>query len=168
MSVNRYQSHVLFLPEDEADKALVNGFLNALDPIKTAGKHRILTIAGGWLKAEKQINPTFEKHMSGYPQSILVVVIDSDRDPNRPERIMNQLPAQYQDRVFVVSSLIDPESLKQGLGCTQIEEAGQKLADACAHNEQFDHSPWAHDQLRHNKSTIERMAALLRPILFPS
>ena len=46
MSVNRYKPHVLVLPEDDASRQLVNGFI--LDQSLPTRTIQVLEVAGGW------------------------------------------------------------------------------------------------------------------------
>ena len=46
MSVNKFQPHVLVLPEDDANRQLANGFL--LDQYVSTHKIQVLPKVGGW------------------------------------------------------------------------------------------------------------------------
>ena len=48
MSVNKYQPHVLVLPEDDANRQLANGFL--LDQYLSTRKIQVLEEVGGWIQ----------------------------------------------------------------------------------------------------------------------
>lgn len=55
MSVNVYQQHVLVLPEDDANRQIVNGFL--LEPSLNERVIQVLPIAGGWARCATTSRP---------------------------------------------------------------------------------------------------------------
>jgi hypothetical protein len=72
---NRYQPHVLVLPEDDANSRLANGFLLDLDQ-SAFTRIQVLPEVGGW----RAVLDTFESdHVAGmdrYTERYMVLLID--------------------------------------------------------------------------------------------
>jgi hypothetical protein len=158
--MNREKEHVLFLPEDRANEQLLNGFLRALPRSRPA---KVLNTAGGWLEAARKVERLYSASMRRYPRGFLVLVIDFDGNADRREEVLQQLPGDLRDRVFVIGVLKEPEDLKRRLNTTKYEVIGKRLAEGCP--ETFP-SLWNEALLVHNTTEIERMRASVLPILF--
>jgi hypothetical protein len=160
MSVNSYRPHVLILPEDRANSELANGFL--LHPNLNARLIQVLPFARGWGKVVQQFAEDFAPTMRQYPNRIIVLLIDFGDDENRLDYVKQKIPADLQDRVFVLGVLSEPEKLKRLLN-KSFEEIGEVLATDCSdNNEEF----WSHELLEHNKIELNRMIGTVKPLLF--
>jgi hypothetical protein len=160
MSPNRFLPHVLVLPEDDANRELVVGFL--LDS-SLSRQIDCLEIAGGWIKVLDRFESYEIAGMMKYQNRFMVLLFDFDNDPSRLELAKNKIPTDMLDRVFIIGSLSDPESLKRaGLG--KFEEIGLALARDCREGT---NRVWNHDLLRHNAAELARLRTHVRPILFP-
>lgn len=159
MSVNRFTEHVLVLPEDDANRQLVNGFL--LEEVSTR-RIQVLEPAGGWLEVLDSFKSNHVAEMDRYPHRYMVLLIDFDGTVDRLTRAMQSIPDRLQNRVFIFGALNEPEGLKRaGLGA--YEEIGLGLAKDC--REQTE-TVWGHQQLRHNAAEIQRCNPTLRNVLF--
>jgi hypothetical protein len=149
------------LPEDDANRELVVGFL--LDSSLSRGAIDFLEVAGGWIKLLDRFESYEIAGMRKYQKRFMVLLFDFDNDPNRVDIARKRIPDDLTDRVFVVGSLSDPESLKRaGLG--NFEEIGLALAKDC--REETDET-WSHELLMHNSTELARLRTHVRPILFP-
>ena len=158
MSVNRYKPHILILPEDDANRQLANGFVLDLD----TGQVQILQEAGGWLHV---CNDFVSQHVHGmrrYDQRLMVLLIDFDDDPKRLQCVLDRVPADLADRVFVLGAKTEPEALKQAL-LASYEVIGQRMAADCRTGTQ---TIWAHQMLKHNTSQLGRLCQAASHILF--
>jgi hypothetical protein len=161
MSVNKYQPHVLVLPEDDANRQLANGFL--LDQSLSMRKIQVLEEVGGWTQVLERFLSDHVVDMERYPVRFMVLLIDFD---GREERLVDakaRIPAHLTDRVFILGALTEPEALKVSLG--DYETIGLAMARDC--REETDRT-WGHNLLRHNTGELERLREHVRPILFPS
>jgi len=160
MSVNKYLPHVLVLPEDDANRQLANGFL--LDPSLLTRKIQVLPAAGGWTQVLDRFVSDHIVEMGRYPDRYMVLLIDFDRDDGRLTKAKAKIPERLTDRVFVLGTLSQPESLRHAnLG--SYEEIGSAMAKDC--REETD-SIWEHDLLRHNSGELARLRERVWPILF--
>jgi len=75
MSVNKYQSHVLVLPEDDANRQLANGFL--LDQYLSTRKIQVLEEVGGWIQVLERFLSDYVAGMDLYQSRFMVLLIDS-------------------------------------------------------------------------------------------
>jgi len=158
---NRFQPHVLVLPEDDANSQLANGFLLDLDQ-SALSRIQVLPEAGGW----GAVLDTFESdHIAGmdrFSERYLILLIDFDGKEGRMSDAKQRIPERLSHRVFILGAWTEPEALKRaGLG--SYETIGKATAKDC--REETD-TTWGHDLLRHNASEINRMRQHVRPILF--
>jgi hypothetical protein len=160
MSVNRYQPHVLVLPEDDANRQLANGFL--LDQALSTRRIQVLVEVGGWNVLEHFLSDHVVE-MDRYPGRLMILLIDFDGREERLQHAKARIPGRLTDRVFILGALTEPEALKADLG--DYETIGLKMARDC--REETDKT-WGHPLLRHNTSELDRLRANVRPILFPS
>ena len=162
--INRFKHHLLVLPEDDANRQLVNGFLTSMD----VDPHRIhlLAPAGGWIPTLEGL----ESRKSGlaiYPLRHLLLMIDFDNCVDcKTKRFLetrSKLPPGVQDRVYLLGSLGTPEQLRKACAMT-FEHIGAKLAADCTPDNAG--GIWQHPQLQHNANELARLVATVRPFLF--
>ena len=162
MSVNKYLPHVLVLPEDDANRQLVNGFI--LDQNLSTRKIQVLEVAGGW---NEVVICFLNDHVAGmeiWADRFMVLVIDFDGKAARLQDVKARIPGHLTERVFILGTLTEPEALRQcRLG--SYEEIGLAMARDCRDGT---NTIWGHDLLRHNESELVRLRQRVRPILFPS
>jgi hypothetical protein len=161
VSCNKYQPHVLVLPEDDADRQLANGFL--IDESLLTRNIQVLPEVGGWIEVLDHFNSDQVKYMDRYPNGFLVLLIDFDGKAERLQDAKKRIPERLMERVFILGTLTEPEALKRaGLG--SYEAIGLAMAKDC--REETD-TTWGHDLLRHNAGELDRLRESVRPILFP-
>jgi len=162
MSVNKYQPHVLVLPEDDANRQLANGF--RLDQYLLNWRIQVLEEAGGWIKVLERFKNDLVIGMNRYSGRFVVLLIDLDDQLERLAEAKSKIPDHLVDRVFVLGALTEPEALKRaGLGSP--EQIGLGVAKDCREGTD---TLWRHPLLRHNAPQLERLLPHVRPILFPS
>lgn len=160
MSPNKYRPHVLFLPEDGANKEIANGFL--LHPSLLNTRLQILHPAGGWLKVLSSFESDLAKTMREYPPRYIVLLIDFDEKEDRMKFARSKIPKGLRNRVFVFGVKSEPEYLKrEKLG--SLEKVGRDLANDCYEGTSV---AWSHALLAHNSAELERARRVLWPILF--
>jgi hypothetical protein len=92
----------------------------------------------------------------------MILLLDFDNDAKRLGLAKGRIPQDLAERVFILGSLSDPESLRRaGLG--KPEEIGLALAKDCREGTNV---VWGHALLRHNAGEVERLREHVRPILF--
>jgi hypothetical protein len=160
MSVNRYLPHVYVLPEDDANRQVLNGFL--LDPSLVDYRIHVLEEAGGWVETLDRFRSVYAAEMDRFPARLMVLVIDFDGRQDRLELAKRRIPQHLVERVFVLGALREPEDLKPDLG--SFETIGLGMARDCREGTNV---VWAHEQLRHNAAEVARLRVHVRPILFP-
>jgi hypothetical protein len=164
MSVNRYQPHVLVLPEDEANRELANGFRLHKSLSSWNRRIQVLREVGGWVQVLNRFKSVHAVEMERWPERFMVLLIDFDNDQGRLAAAKAEIPEQLTERVFVLGVLSRPEALKQGnLG--SYEDVGLALANDCSEDT---YTTWQHRLLRHNASELDRLRRSVRPFLFPS
>jgi hypothetical protein len=162
MSVNKYQPHVFVLPEDDANRQLVNGFLQ--DQYLLNWKIKVLEEAGGWTKVLERFNSDQVVGMNRFSERFMVLLIDFDDHLERLSQAKAEIPDHLAERVFILGTSTEAEALKRaGLGTP--EEIGLAMAKDCREGTD---TIWSHDLLRHNAAELERLLPRVRPILFPS
>ena len=159
MSVNRYQPHVLVLPEDDANRQLANGFI--LDQFLSTRKIQVLEEAGGWIEVLDRFESGHVDDMDRYDKRFMVLLIDFDGQEGRLDNAKAIIPHRLKDRVFILGTWSEPEALRQDLG--SYETIGLAMAKDC--REETD-TIWGHNLLVHNTSELNRLRACVRPILF--
>jgi hypothetical protein len=162
MSVNKFQTHVFVLPEDDANRQIANGFI--LDPSLLNRQIQVLRAAGGWSRAVERFKSQYIDGMDRNFFTSMVLLIDFDGHKARLDQVKSEVPERLAERVFVLGALTKPEALRQaGLG--SYEEIGLAMAKDCREGTD---TIWGHDLLRHNAPELERLLQHVRPILFPS
>ena len=160
MSVNRYDRHVLVLPEDDANRQIANGF--CLNPELDSQAIQILPSARGWKNAIKKFTDTYIPKMRQYPKSTLVILIDFDENENRLCEVENEIPDDLKERVFVLGVFSEPEELKSDVN-KNFEKIGEALAKDCSDDR---NTMWSHPLLQHNQPELDRTIASVKPFLF--
>jgi hypothetical protein len=160
VSVDKFKPHVFVLPEDDANRQLVNGF--QLGETVNHRQIHVLEVAGGWSKVLANFQSDHVNGMVANQNRYMVLLIDFDGQ-DRIEQAKAFVPDDLTDRVFVLGVWTEPEDLKRDLG--SYETIGRALARDC--REQTDET-WGHDLLRHNASEIDRLRASVVPLLFQS
>jgi len=110
VSANKYQPHVLVLPEDDANRKLANGFL--LDTSLNARAIQVLKPAGGWRCVLEAFKTTYRIEMEKYTERYMVLLIDFDENEQRWQKFEAVIPADLTPRVFMVGIWSNPEKLR--------------------------------------------------------
>jgi hypothetical protein len=111
MSINKYQPHILVLPEDDANRQIAIGFI--LNESLNQRAIQILPSAGGWKRVVEKFKDDYIFTMLQYPDRMIVLMIDFD--DNQEARlcfVKNEIPDDLRNRVFVVGVKSEPENLK--------------------------------------------------------
>ncbi len=158
MGMNKYQPHVVVLPEDDATRQLAVGF--------SLGMHQTCPLdvkdpAGGWTHVLQlfvtEYLPKFRKDKGNLH---LVMLIDFDNNLERLETMRERIPDELKGRVFVIGAWSAAEKLRQGQ-YGSFEKIGLSLAQDCQ-----EERPWNHELLQHIDEEIKDMTKALKPILF--
>lgn len=160
--MNREQPHIVILPEDDANRQIANGFLTHLN-VKYRSV-RILPLAGGCKKTADKFEKELIPLMMQYREMTVILLIDGDQkqsEANNYSYAVAKVPNNLKNRVFILGVFSEPEELKKEIGSYEI--IGEKLADDCYDNTD---TLWGHSLLVHNKSELERMAFVIKPIIF--
>ena len=160
MSANKYAPHIHVLPEDDANRQIANGFW--LDEFLASRRLHVLEEAGGWHQAVERFLNVYARQMELTPTRVMVLLLDCDKHPERPEQVRDRIPTHLRDRVFILGVLSEPEALKSELG--SFESIGLSIARGCREGST---AFWEHPLLRHNGAEINRLNKIARPILFP-
>ncbi|MCC7493641.1 MAG: hypothetical protein IT204_14900 [Fimbriimonadaceae bacterium] len=154
--MNKYEAHLVVIPEDGKDADLVRGFLMA--PGVHAERVDLRAPAGGWLKAVSLAHQAWLQSMRRHPERRLLLVIDCDGNPGRLAEVTEGIPDELRDRVFVMGPLDSPEILCRETS-QRTEGIGGSLAEACVANQP---GLWQHPQLQHNAAELQRLADSVR------
>lgn len=154
--MNKYDPHVLVLPEDDANRQIADGFLIE---IGGTGKLKVLRPAGGWHKVLDLFRSVHIAEMDTYPKRSMILLLDFDEAAERREQAEAVIPAQLRDRVFVLGVWSEPEKL----GVGDKERFGARLAQDCRDGTS---NTWGHKLLNHNAAEVDRLRQIVRPILF--
>jgi hypothetical protein len=159
--MNKYAPHVYVIPEDARNEQIANGFV---------GHHqvrhmriKVMPPAGGWLHVLETFCAEYISKLREYPDAHVVMLIDFDDEvEKRKGKFQEEIPEEFESRVFVVGSKHDPETLKKARKIG-FEEIGKSLADDCDANTA---GLWDHEQLRHNATERQRLVQNVKPFLF--
>lgn len=168
MSVNKFVEHILVLPEDDANRQIVNGFILNLSVNATA--IQVLPIANGWKKVVDKFKNDHVSEMEKLPKRMIVLVIDFDdyKKPdglnyeNRLSYVRSQIPNNLSERVFILGSRTAPEDLKSDIK-KSFEEIGEDLAKDCPKDTS---KIWEHRLLKHNENELKRIRKAVKLFLF--
>lgn len=162
MSGIKYGRHVVVVPEDDANRKLVNGFKS-----HWAVAERDLIVlpeAGGWMAVldvfNRDVAPVMRKNTALY--TVLVLDFDEEGDDRRAFCV-GRVPDDLISRTFLIGTSDEPEDLKRELNLT-LEQIGFALAGECASQRWV---IWGHNHLAHNQPELARLLPTLHPILFP-
>ncbi|MCU0543136.1 MAG: hypothetical protein MUE44_13345 [Oscillatoriaceae cyanobacterium Prado104] len=159
--MNKYQPHVLVLPEDDANRQIANGFI--LNSSVNELAIQVLPIANGWEKVVDSFKKNHVSEMRKFTQRMIVLLMDFDEDcEDRLSYVKEQIPDDLENRVFVIGVLSEPEKLRSDLR-KNFEKIGETLANDCSDNT---NQLWGHALLKHNKNELDRMIISIKPFLF--
>lgn len=158
MAVNKYQRHILFLPEDAANVEILNG-IQLKVPFANQRKMQILPPCGGWMDVKKKFEAEYITYLENYSGGYVVMVVDFDGKENRAVEVKESVPYRLLQRVFVFGSLNEPEEIKLG----SLENVGKKLAQDCISATTV---TWDHEAFFHNASELARFRETVCEILF--
>ena len=160
MSVDKYNPHILILPEDDANNDILNGFL--LEPGINNRKLQPLEVAGGWTVVRDTFVNEHIKQMRRLPERLMVLLVDFDSRDDRLTQMRKAIPDDLLDRVFVLGARKEPEDLKKArLG--SFETIGLLLGRDCVDGTDLG---WSHDLLRHNLEELKRLRVRVQSFLF--
>jgi hypothetical protein len=162
MSVNKYQPHVLVLPEDDANRQVATGFQLQV-PSSRQRQLQVLPVAGGWNEVLHLFESVHAAEMESYSHRFMVLLIDFDGQAERLHQAEDHVPAHLTDRVFILGALTEPEDLRADLG--SYETIGSAMAHDCSENT---NETWGHNLLEHNAGELNRLRDHVLPILFPA
>ncbi len=160
MSVNKYQPHILVLPEDRANSEIANGFL--LNSRLNERSIQVLPFVRGWKTVVDRFVSDFAPTMRQYADRMIVLLVDFDEVENRFDYVWEEIPEDLKNRVFVLGVLSEPEELRSILR-KSFEEIGETLSTDCSDNTD---ALWKHDLLKHNETELARMIPSVKPFLF--
>jgi len=161
MSVNKHKPHLFILPEDDANSQLAIGFVDHNNV--QYNRVQIRTPAGGWIKVLEKFAADYAPRMRECPERMMVLLIDSDNDRDRLERIREQeIIKEFPDRVFVLGVQPEPEKLRTKIG-KSFAEIGSNLATGCPNSR---NKLWSDELLQHNAAELDRMIPLVKSFLF--
>lgn len=160
MSVNKFQPHLIVLPEDDANRQIALGFRENFN-LNSKVIH-VLPPAGGWMKVIEQFTSYHAQEMQKFSRRMFVLLIDFDDIESRFPHVQNQIPEDLQSRVFILGVRSNPEQLRRATEKT-FEEIGETLAEDCANNHR---NLWEHPLLEQNRPELERMIEFVKPFLF--
>ncbi len=160
MRSNKFQPHVLILPEDDANRQIANGFIQNSKVNERA--IQVLPIANGWEKVVDNFKKNHVSDMRKNPERRIVLLIDFDQKEDRLSYVNSQLPEDLKARVFVLGVFSEPEKLRSDTK-KNFEKIGETLANDCTNNT---NELWGHSLLNHNKTELERLISSVKPFLF--
>jgi len=159
VTVNKYQPHLLIVPEDDANKDLALGFLTTYLGLRSRSVD-VEPVAGGWGAAREALGRLCRTMRTFSGRNVLVLV-DFDQSETRHEEMLRDIPVEYKDRVYILGVWSEPEALQAALGHMSRDKIGEKLARACGTGTD---DTWNHDLLAHNAAEVERLCALLQQL----
>jgi hypothetical protein len=166
MGINKYQQHLLILPEDDAYRDLANGFVRHF--AIAYNKIHIAEPACGWSKLLDVFSREYENGVRKCHNRHVLLLLDLDGNTKRYcEEVLNNIPVDIKDRVFVLCCKDEAEDVKRELGSGKFEDIGEKLAQSCYDGTyEGPDMPWFCSQLQHNKNELSRLATAVCPFLF--
>ncbi len=160
MSINRRRPHIIVLPEDDANRQIVNGFTQALNV--NGRVIQVMPPVGGWSRVRDTFERDYIFDMRSYPDRRLILLIDFDEQESRYENVKSKIPGDLNDRVFVLGVWSEPEQLRRKTK-KDFERIGDSLAEECPDNR---NELWEDDLLKHNRKELDRLVSSVRPFLF--
>lgn len=162
---NKYQPHVVIWIEDDANRNMVNGFLNAIEVTRNQANPLSKTRQNGqagWKKTATEFINNCNQELHKLPFRYMLLVIDFDQDDSRRNWISQQISDAVRDRTFILGVWQEPEDLKK-LAQLSFESIGEQLAKECANNQ---YNLWQHHLLQHNAQELHRLTTTIKPFLF--
>lgn len=156
---NKYEPHLLVIPEDEANRQILTGFNTHLDV--NSRRIKVEPVAGGWVKALEKFKGDHISEMGKYENRHILILMDFDGQPERLEKAKAYIPENLRERVFVLGCLSEPERIRSATGMTK-ERFGEALAEACVNGRG---EIWSNELLAHNGAELERMKRSICPHL---
>ncbi len=155
MSVNRKRPHLIVIPEDEANRQLMTGFMGHLDV--NSHQVQIENVARGWSHALDRFETDHIEPARRFQDRHILLLIDFDgRGESRLQVAREKIPDDLIDRVFVLGVASEPEALRAATG-NSFEQIGEGLAEGCVGRSE--ENLWTHELLRHNEAELTRMEA---------
>lgn len=151
MSANKHKPHLLVIPEDDANRQIMTGFLTHLS-VNSRQIH-VERVAGGWLRAHETFRDDHISGMNSFDERHVLILIDFDNRLERFDEAKQFIPDNLRERVFVLGCLSEPEKIWSETGMSK-EKLGVALAEACSRGEAGE---WENDILAHNQKELERM-----------
>jgi len=165
MSTNKYQKHILVLPEDDANRQIAHGF--AKEPKLNDRVIEVARSAKGWRNVLNAFQNTYVHKMDKGKGKMMFLLMLIDFDGQYEKRlgyIKNEIPDELKERVFVLGAQSEPENLKNKIANLKtFENIGKALAQDCVNETD---NIWGHDLLKHNRNELERMISSVKPFLF--
>lgn len=159
---NREMEHIYVLPEDDANRQIVNGFYT--HPRVNRSRMKVSPPSGGWLKVLQSFEDTQVANLRTYPQRFLVLIIDFDGDATRLAKAQSFIPEDLRNRVFVLGTRTNPENLRRSIRPRHsFERLGRALADDCVTDTA---ETWGQQELICNLVEVQRMRATVHQWLF--
>lgn len=159
MAVNEKRPHIFVLSEDEANRKILIGFVQGVD--KNPRQIQALRFNRGKSDVLEDFIKVYVGKLRDYNKSFVVLLLDFDENVRFRDQILEHVPEEVRDQVFVIGAPDEPEHLRRVLG--DFETIGQNLARDCRDNTQI---TWGHDLLKHNLEELARMPPDVRSILF--
>ena len=165
---NKYIEHLWVLPEDDANRQLVNGMEQNFD--LDSRRIDVLPPAGGWLNVLAVLtDPSMVHQLESNAKRHLLLLIDFDQDHQKRWQIYQGkialLPPGVADRVYLLGCLDEPETFKATCPPRRsIEKLGGELSDDCAPLPAT--NLWQHAHLQHNAAELARLVAQVKPFLY--
>lgn len=148
MTANRFNPHLLILPEDDANRQIANGFHGRFGTRQI----QVLPEARGWLGVCRVFEDDYVPYMRRHTTAFMALIVDFDGRPDRRAAVRAHVPADLAPRVFVLGAATEPEDLKRdNLG--HFEQIGDAMASDCPPGPA---GVWSHPRLAHNVSEIAR------------
>lgn len=160
--MNRFDPHLLILPEDDANRQIVNGFI--AHPNIDSTRIKLLRPAGGWTKAVRSLTQNHCPEMNIFIHRIFVLIIDFDGIDSRCAEIRSQISEPLGKRIFVLGARTTPEDVKRSATyLSSYEKIGRALAEDCIGDKR---SIWGKHELNCNLEEIQRLRENAGPWLF--
>lgn len=161
MSVNTHRPHVLVLPEDQANREIMNGFIT--HSFVDLRRIQVMRNLGGWRRVCEEFEHAYVRKLNENKNCHVVMLIDFDGRPERRDQVESLIPDDLRDRVFVIGVLSQPEKLKEDKGLS-FEQLGRELEEDCPRQTG---GIWNHELLKHNAVELDRLWKTLGDILYP-
>ena len=92
----------------------------------------------------------------------MVRLLDFDNSNNRLGQVMESIPDDLKDRVFILGVQSEPEALRRAVRHS-LEKIGSILATECREGKR---EIWAHELLKINADALDRLQEIVCSFLF--